>query len=106
MSVGALPVAMIQSAFLALLMTAVGAASLILTGLVTALRAAIAMSAIAMRADVKDRVTMQPAARPLPEVCVLMCHRRHRCRRGGQRRSGYVSLGPVLFWLTSQRFCR
>jgi hypothetical protein len=48
MPIGALPVAMIQSAFLALLMSAVGDASLILTGLITTPRAAIAMSAITM----------------------------------------------------------
>lgn len=82
MPVVALPIAMIQSSCFALLMPAVGAAPLIQTGLVTTLRAAIAMSAVAMRADVEDCVTMQPATRPLSEVCVVMGHRRHRRRRG------------------------
>jgi len=81
MPIGALPVAMIQTSFFASLMAAVGAAPLIQARLVTALRAAIAMAAVAMGADVEDCVTLQPAARPLPEVCVLMGHRRHRRRR-------------------------
>ena len=61
MPVGALPVAMIEPSFFASLMSLVGAAALIQTGLVTALRAAIAMPPVAMGADVEDGVTMQQA---------------------------------------------
>lgn len=104
MPIGALPVAMIQSPFFTLLMTAVRTTPLIQASLLTALRTAITMSAVAMRADVEDSVTMQPAAGPLPKVCAIVSHRRHSRRRGRQRQLGYVRLGPVLFWLTSLRF--
>ena len=82
MPVGALPVAMIQASFFASLMPTVGVPPLIQTGSVTALQAAIAMSAIAMGTDVEDRVTLQPTACPLPEVCVIMGHHRHRWSAG------------------------
>lgn len=97
MPVGALPVAMVEPSFFAALIPVIGSAPLIQPGLQAALRAAVAMPAITVRADVEDDVTMLPAARPLPEVRIVMGHRRHRRWRGGQRQSGYVSLGPVLF---------
>ena len=81
MPVGALPVTMVQPPFFTSLMPLIGAAPLIHAGLVPAHGAAIAVPAITMRADVEDRMTMQPAARPLQEVCVAMGHRRHRSRR-------------------------
>ena len=52
-----LPVAMIEPAFEALLMPAVGAAALLKPGLLAALQAAVAMSAITMLADQKQRLT-------------------------------------------------
>ena len=65
---GALPVAMIEPAFGALLVAAVGAAALAAAGLGAAGEAAIALSAVAVFADPEDRLTAAAAAAadPLP----------------------------------------
>ena len=70
-----LAVAMIEPALGALLMPAVGAAALLEPGLEAALQTAIAMSAITMLADQKQRLTAQ--AKPLPKhhFAVRRCHR-------------------------------
>ena len=104
MPVGALAVAMVQASFFTSLMPAVGAAPLILAGLAAALRAAIPMAAVAMRADIENRVTVQTAARPLPEVRVVMSHRRHRYERGWTTTVWLCQLRTSLFGLTSQGF--
>ena len=104
MPVAALAVPMVQPSFLTMLMPAVSAPPLILAGLVTALRAAIPMAAVAMRADIENRVTMQTAARPLPEVSVVMGHHGHRCERGWTTAVWLCQLRTSLFGLTSQGF--
>jgi hypothetical protein len=78
-------------------MPAVGGAPLILAGLVTALRAAIPMAAVAMRADIEDGVTVQAAAGPLPEDPLSWATTAIVVSGGGQRRSVYVSLEPVCW---------
>ncbi len=83
MPVGALPVAMIEPPFFAPLMPPVGVAPLLKAGLPAALRTAIAMPAVAVRADVENDVAVRPAARPLPEIRVLVSHRRRHRRRAG-----------------------
>lgn len=63
----ALPVAVIEPAFRAALRAPVGATLLLEARLAPALVAAIAMSAITMRADGKKRLTLLPAARSLEQ---------------------------------------
>lgn len=80
----ALPVTMIQPPFVTALMPPIGASTLMTASKqLAALRAAIAMSAITVGADVEDRVALLPAARSLQETRIVMeQHRRHR-RLGG-----------------------
>lgn len=67
MPVGALPVAMIEPALGALLVTAVGLAVLPAARLAAAIQAAIAMSAITARTDKEQRVTFAPETNPRTE---------------------------------------
>jgi hypothetical protein len=62
-----LPVAMIKAAFRALLVPGVGHSPLLNTGLLAALDAAIAMAAIAVRANEKHHETLFAQADSLPE---------------------------------------
>ena len=93
-----LPVAMIQPPFLTTLMQPIGVSKLTTASQLAALRAAIAMSAVTVGADLEDRVALRPAARSLLETRLVMGqYCRHR-RLGGsrQRQPGYVRLRPVL----------
>ena len=67
-----LPVAVIEPAFRTLLMAAVGATPLLEAGLPPALVAAIAMSAITVRADVEGGLTWLPAAGTLKQNRLIM----------------------------------
>ena len=62
-----LPVAMIQTAFSALLMTAIGRSMLPASRYHAALRAAVSLPAIAARANQEHRPAIRIAAKPLPE---------------------------------------
>ncbi len=65
--VGTLAVAMIESAFLALLVAPVSAAALLSPGALTARQAAIALATITVEAQPEDGAAGGPAANPLPE---------------------------------------
>lgn len=80
-SISPLPVAMVQSAFQAPLVAAVGGASLPEPGFRAASGAAIALPAITVRANPERRVAATAAANPLLENHFAM--RRHRCARAG-----------------------
>ncbi|WP_420238264.1 hypothetical protein ACOBR2_01240 [Telmatobacter bradus] len=56
-TIDALPVAMIQPPFGALLMTAIGSPTLLQAGLTSALRAAVTLAAITARANPEKRLT-------------------------------------------------
>ena len=87
----ALPIPMIESSFGTALVPPIGASALVEASLPAALRAAITMPAVAVRADEKDRVAEFPAARTLQEIGIVMGqHRRHR------RLAGVDSSSPVM----------
>ena len=71
-----LTITMIEPSFGALLVAAVGAPPLLAAGLLAALVAAVAMSAIAVRADEENRVAVLTKANPLPQNRFAM-NRRH-----------------------------
>jgi hypothetical protein len=73
---------MIEPSFRALLVAPVGTPPLMPTGEFTARRAAITMSAIAVRADEKRRLTLWPKAKPLPQNCFLV-NLRHASSQAG-----------------------
>jgi hypothetical protein len=62
-----LPVAVIQPSFQAVLVPSVGAPPLTLAGLLATLRAAVTVSAITVRADEENRVTLWAQANALPQ---------------------------------------
>jgi hypothetical protein len=64
-AIGPLVIAMIAPTRVALLVTSIGASALLAAGMLTAGGAAIALSAIAVRADEENRVASN--ASPLPE---------------------------------------
>jgi len=70
-----LTIAMIELSFGALLVASIGAPSLLASGLPAALFAAVAMSAIAVRADEENRVAALTKASPLPQNRFAMNHR-------------------------------
>jgi hypothetical protein len=82
LAVLALPVAMIEPPFLALLVPAVGTPPLTPAAKLTALRAAIAVSAITMRADEESRVTLWSEANSLPQNCFVV-NLRHASSQAG-----------------------
>ena len=65
-SVRMLAIATIELPFGALLVASVGAPPLLPAGLLAALVAAVAVSAVAMRADEENRVAALTKAKPLP----------------------------------------
>ena len=65
--VGTLPVPMIEPAFEALLVTAVGSAALLAPGFRAASRTAVALPSIAMRANPEHRLASLAATNPRPE---------------------------------------
>ena len=78
-----LPVTMIEPPFRALLVPFVGLAPLLTAGLFAAFDAAIAVSAIAVRADEKHRMTASAETRPLEENCFVAMNRRHALSQAG-----------------------
>lgn len=66
-TIGALPVAMIQTAFGALLMPPIGRSMLPASRFNAALRATVSLPAIAARAAPEHRPAIRIAAKPLPE---------------------------------------
>jgi hypothetical protein len=70
-----LPVAMVQPSLLALLVPPVGTSPLTLAGLLAAPRAAITVSAITVRADEENRVTLLAQTNSLPENCFAVIRR-------------------------------
>jgi hypothetical protein len=78
----ALPVAMIEPSFRALLMPSVGTPSLTPACEFAARRAAITVSTIAVRADKERRLTMWSEANPLPQNCFLV-NLRHASSQAG-----------------------
>ncbi len=92
LAVLALPVAMIQPAFLALLMPAIGTPTLTPAGELAARRAAITVSAITVGADKENCVTRMPEAHPLPENCFAMNRRHASSQAGLDNGSRFVAL--------------
>jgi hypothetical protein len=70
--ISALPVAMIEPAFHALLMAPVGATLLLQTGTFPARITAVTMSAIAMRTDIEDGLTLRPCTFPMQQNSPIM----------------------------------
>ena len=96
-----LTIAMIELPFGALLVAFIGAPPLLAAGLVAALFAAVAMSAIAVRADEENRVAALTKANPLPQNRFAMNHRHASSPGGtGQRHWSRGSLKPALFGFT------
>jgi len=86
-----LPVAVIEPSLPAPLMSAIGAALLLATGGLAARQAAIAMSAITMRADEEDCATVGAGTKSLPENHFAMC--RHVLPRAAlDNGNGFVAL--------------
>ena len=67
LAVGTLPVAMIEPAFEAPLMTTVGSTALLAPGFGAANRTAVALASIAVRANPEHRLASLAAANALPE---------------------------------------
>jgi fatty acid desaturase len=86
-----LAVAMIELPFGALLVAAIGAPPLLAAGLLAALVATVAVSAIAMRADEENRVAALTQAKPLPQNRFAMNHRHASSRAGLDNGSGPVA---------------
>jgi hypothetical protein len=108
----ALTVTMIEPSFRTPLMAAVGAPSLEEAGLLTALGAAIALPAIAMRADEEHCVALVTEANTLPEYRFAM-NSRHASSQAGLDNdrsfvAGWNQLSLVLpvEWLPNSEPCR
>ena len=78
----ALPVAMIEPSFRAPLVASVGPPALLRAGMLAARDAAIAMSAIAVRAEEEDRLALLTKANPLPQNRFVV-NRRHASSQAG-----------------------
>jgi hypothetical protein len=105
LAVRTLPVAMIEPAFRTPLVTAVGSTTLQALGFRAASRAAIALSAIAVRTDPEHRLTPLAAANPLPKNHFAM--NRHPPTQpdfdhGNCSRQGRTSFDGGLLMLPSQ----
>jgi len=82
---------MIPPSFRAVLVTAVGAAALIESGLITAGEAAIALPAVTARTEIEHRSAFTDQANPLPENQFAMP--RHASSQAGlDNGNGFVSL--------------
>ena len=88
----ALPVAMIEPAFQALLVSPVGAPALFAPGLRAAWGAAIAVPAITMRAEEKDRMALAAQTHSLKENRFAV-NRRHASSQAGLDNGGYFVAG-------------
>jgi hypothetical protein len=82
---------MIELPFGALLVAAVGAPPLLAAGLLAALVAAVAVPAIAMRADEENRVAALTKANPLPQNRFAMNRRHASSQAGLDNGSGLVA---------------
>ena len=82
---------MIELPFGALLVAAVGAPPLLAAGLLAALVAAVAVPAIAMRADEENRVAALTKANSLPQNRFAMNHRHASSQAGLDNGSGLVA---------------
>jgi hypothetical protein len=96
----ALPVAMIEPSFGALLVPAVGAPSLADAGMLTAWGAAVALSAVAVRADEEHCMTLATKANSLPEYRFAM-----NCRHASSQADWTTALvswqvGTSSVWFT------
>jgi hypothetical protein len=87
----ALPIAMIEPSFGAALVAGVGAPSLVETGSLTACGAAVALSAIAVRADEEHCVTLAIQANPLPEYRFAMSCRHASSQAGLDNGRGFAA---------------
>jgi hypothetical protein len=87
----ALTVAMIEPSLGALLVATVGAPSLVDPGMLTARGAAVALSAIAVRADEEHRVTLATEANSLPEYRFAMNCRHASSQAGLDNGRGFVA---------------
>ena len=95
-----LAIAMIEPSFGASLVAPVGGPSLPTPRLVAALGAAVAVSSIAVRADVENRLAALPKAKPLPQNRFAVNHRHASSQVGtGQRQWSRGRLEPALFGL-------
>jgi hypothetical protein len=86
-----LTITMIELPFEALLVAAVGAPPLLAAGLLAALFAAVAMSAIAVSADKENRVAALTKANPLPQNRFAMNRRHASSQAGLDNGSGLVA---------------
>ena len=108
----ALTVAMVKPSFGALLVTAVGAPSLAGSGMLTARGAAIALSAITVRADEEHCVTLATEANSLPEYRFAMNCRHASSQAALDNGTGFVagwnqlSLVLPVEWLPNSEPCR
>ena len=87
----ALPVAMIEPSFGALLVAGVGAPSLVEAGTLTAWGAAVALSAIAVHADEEHGVTLATEANSLPEYRFAVNRRHASSQAGLDNGTGFVA---------------
>jgi hypothetical protein len=86
-----LPITMIEPSFGALLVARVGAPSLVEAGTLTAWSAAVALSAIAVRADEEHCVTLATEANSLPEYRFAMNCRHASSPAGLDNGTGFVA---------------
>ena len=86
-----LAIAMIELPFGALLVAAIGPPPLLAAGLLAALVAAVAVPAIAMRADEENRVAALTKANPLPQNRFAMNRRHASSQAGLDNGSGLVA---------------
>jgi hypothetical protein len=107
-----LAVAMIEPSFPTLLVTPVGAPPLLATGLFAALDAAVAVSAITVRADEENRLATLTKAKSLPQNRFAMNHRHASSPAGLDNGSGLVAgwnqlcLVLPVEWLPNTEPCR
>jgi hypothetical protein len=86
-----LTIAMIEPAFGALLVAAVGASPLLAPGIFAALGTAVAMAAITVRANEEHLLAFLTQANPLPQNRFAMNHRHASSQAGLDNSSGFVS---------------
>jgi hypothetical protein len=86
-----LAITMIELPFGAILVASVGAPLLLPAGLLAALVAAIAVSAVAVRADEENRVAALTKANSLPQNRFAMNHRHASSQAGLDNGSGLVA---------------
>jgi len=107
-----LAVAMVELPFGALLVSSVGASPLLAAGLLAAFFVAVAMSAIAVRADEENRVAALTMANPLPQNRFTMNHRHASSQAGLDNGNGLVAgwnqlcLVLPVEWLPNTEPCR